>query len=84
MKKLLTLEIESSLIEEIQEVKNLGHVIHIRDDMSIFITEDRIGIFLNDSMDKAGDDFKKIPITELNLYQESQISPMDSSYVSVH
>ena len=84
MKKLLTLEIESSLIEIIQEVKNLGHVIHIRDDMSIFITGDKIGIFLNDSMDKAVDDFKKIPITELNLYQESQISSLDSAYVSVH
>lgn len=84
MKKLLTLEIESSLIEGIQEVKNLGYVIHIRDDMSIFISGDRIGIFLIDSMDKAGADFKKIPITELNLYQESQISPLDSAYVSVH
>ena len=84
MKKLITLEIESSLIERIQEVKNLGYVIHIRDDMSIFITGDKIGIFLNDSMDKAGADFKKIPITELNLYQESQISPLDSAHVSVH
>jgi len=83
MKKLLSIEIQESLVTNISEFKGLGTVVHIRDNIHLFINNNKIGLFNKDEIDKVNGDFSKIPIIELLLCQESTstISPYDSSYV---
>lgn len=83
MKKLLSIEIQESLVTHISEFKGLGIVIHLKDDIYLFVNNDKLGIFSKDEIDKVQSNFSKIPVIELLLCQDSPstISPYDSAYV---
>ena len=81
--KLGQLEIESSLIINASQSSE-GVILKLENNMIIFISGFRIGIFKRSSLKDTDGDFSKIPQEFIEFHSSPSISHEGSSYVTQH
>lgn len=66
MKILATLELEDAITRGYTQLDQ-GIIIKLENNLVVFISENRIGVFSNESIDKVDGDFSKIPISKIHI-----------------
>lgn len=66
MEILATLELEDSIVKNFTKL-NQGVVISLVEDLVIFISGNRIGVFSNSTITSVDGDFSKIPLSKIHI-----------------
>ena len=66
MKILATLELEDGIVERFSELDQ-GVIISLAENLVIFVSGNRIGVFSNSTIDEVDGDFSKIPLSKIHI-----------------